>query len=135
MFITTILVSSSLIAAGDFQIEDVLPSEAVFSCSVENLNHVYESMITKTQREKMYTLMSVAFAGGEGGEMCSAIESQCKELMAQSDAIGYMFRGDDDELMVSFQAGVALEAGSRCEHLKGKMFPFDWKKIYIKEKD
>ena len=86
MFITTILVSSSLIAAGDFQIEDVLPSEAVFSCSVENLNHVYESMITKTQREKIYTLMSEAFAGGEGGEMCSAIESQCKELMAQSDA-------------------------------------------------
>ena len=57
------------------------------------------------------------------------------QLMAQSDAIGYMFRGDEDELMISFQAGVALEAGSRCEHLKGKVFPFDWKKIYKKEKE
>ena len=57
------------------------------------------------------------------------------QLMAQSDAIGYMFRGEEDELMVSFQAGIALEAGSRCSHLKGKVFPFDWKKIYKKEKE
>tara|TARA_R110002012_G_scaffold304883_2_gene508693 strand:+ start:2462 stop:3130 length:669 start_codon:yes stop_codon:yes gene_type:complete len=55
------------------------------------------------------------------------------QLMAQSDAIGYMFRDEEDKLMVSFQSGLALEAGSRCEHLKGKVFPFDWKKIYIKE--
>lgn len=54
-------------------------------------------------------------------------------IMAQSDAIGYMFREDDD-LMVSFQSGKALEAGSRCEHLKGKVFKFDWNKIYKKEK-
>jgi len=55
------------------------------------------------------------------------------QLMAQSDAIGYMFRGEENELMISFESGVALEAGSRCEHLRGKVFPFDWKKIYIKE--
>ena len=55
------------------------------------------------------------------------------QIMAQSDAIGYMFRDDEDKLMVSFKAAHAVEAGSRCEHLKGKVFPFDWKKIYIKE--
>lgn len=55
------------------------------------------------------------------------------QLMAQSDAIGYMFRGDEGELMISFESGTALEAGSRCGHLRGKVFPFDWKKIYIKE--
>ena len=55
------------------------------------------------------------------------------QIMAQSDAIGYMFRDEEDKLMVSFKAAHAVEAGSRCEHLKGKVFPFDWKKIYVKE--
>ena len=55
------------------------------------------------------------------------------QLMAQSDAIGYMFRDEDDKLMVSFKSAHAVEAGSRCNHLKGKIFPFDWKKIYVKE--
>ena len=54
-------------------------------------------------------------------------------IMAYADAIGYMFRDDEDQLMVSFKGGQALEAGSRCEHLKGKVMPFDWKEIYIKE--
>ena len=56
------------------------------------------------------------------------------QLMAQSDAIGYMYRDEEDKLMVSFQPGQALEAGSRCNHLKGQAFEFDWKKIFIKEK-
>ena len=55
-------------------------------------------------------------------------------IMAQCDAIGYMFRDEDDELMVSFKAKQAVEAGSRCNHLKGQIFPFNWNKIYIKEK-
>ena len=53
-------------------------------------------------------------------------------IMAQADGIGYMFR-EDDKLMVSFESGKALEAGSRCEHLRGKVFEFDWNKIYKKE--
>ena len=53
-------------------------------------------------------------------------------IMAQADGIGYMFR-EEDKLMVSFESGKALEAGSRCEHLRGKTFPFDWTKIYKKE--
>jgi hypothetical protein len=53
-------------------------------------------------------------------------------IMANADAVGYMFR-EEDELKVSFQSGKALEAGSRCNHLKGKLFKFDWNKIYVKE--
>ena len=53
-------------------------------------------------------------------------------VMANADAIGYMFR-EEDKLMVSFQSGKALEAGSRCDHLRGKVIEFDWSKIYKKE--
>ena len=55
-------------------------------------------------------------------------------LMAQCDAIGYIFRDEDEVLCVSFKSKQSIEAGSRCNHLKGKVFPFDWNKIYIKEK-
>ena len=53
-------------------------------------------------------------------------------IMAQADGIGYMFR-EEDKLMVSFESGKALEAGSRCDHLRGKVIEFDWNKIYKKE--
>ena len=53
-------------------------------------------------------------------------------VMAHADAIGYMFR-EEDKLMVSFESGKALEAGSRCDHLRGKVIPFDSTKIYKKE--
>ena len=55
-------------------------------------------------------------------------------LMAQCDAIGYIFRDEDEVLCVSFKSKQSIEAGSRCNHLKGKVFLFDWNKIYIKEK-
>ena len=55
-------------------------------------------------------------------------------LMAQSDAVGYMFRDEDEVLCVSFKSKQSIEVGSRCNHLKGKIFPFDWNKIYVKEK-
>ena len=49
-------------------------------------------------------------------------------IMSRCDAIGYVFR-EEDKLMVSFQANEAVEAGSRCEHLKGKII--DFKIVYI----
>lgn len=82
MLITTILVGSSLIAVGDFKIEDVLPSETVFACSVENLNHICESMITDTQKEKLHTVIGEAFGGVGESSMCTAMEAQCKEILA-----------------------------------------------------
>ena len=54
-------------------------------------------------------------------------------IMSDCDAIGYVHR-EEDELMVSFKANEAVEAGSRCEHLKGQVMKFNWNKIYKKEK-
>jgi len=55
-------------------------------------------------------------------------------LMADCDAIGYVYRDDEKEkLMVSFQANEALEAGSRSPHLRGKEIELTWNNIYKKE--
>tara|TARA_R100001594_G_scaffold139206_1_gene183412 strand:- start:771 stop:1442 length:672 start_codon:yes stop_codon:yes gene_type:complete len=51
-------------------------------------------------------------------------------IMAQADAIGYVHRDDEDVLKVSFKSGRALEAGSRCEHLKGEILDFKWENIF-----
>lgn len=56
---------------------------------------------------------------------------------SKADAIGYMFRDaarNQGALMVSFQTLEQVSCGSRCEHLKGQVFPFDWKKIYTELK-
>ena len=56
-------------------------------------------------------------------------------LMADCDAIGYVYRDDDKgELMVSFKANEALEAGSRSPHLRGKEIELNWKNIYKEKK-
>ena len=54
-------------------------------------------------------------------------------IMSDSDAIGYVFRDENEKLMISFKSDDALEAGSRSPHLRGKILPFDWKHIYKKE--
>ncbi len=56
---------------------------------------------------------------------------------SKADAIGYMFRDatkNQGQLMVSFQTLEQVSCGARCEHLKGQVFPFDWKKIYMELK-
>ena len=55
-------------------------------------------------------------------------------IMAGCDAIGYVYRNEKEELMVSFKANDSIEAGSRCLHLKGKEVKFDWKNIYKEKK-
>lgn len=49
---------------------------------------------------------------------------------ANADAIGYVFR-DEDTTMISFDSMGDIQAGSRCEHLKGQTFPLEWDKIFI----
>ena len=55
-------------------------------------------------------------------------------IMSSCDAIGYVYRNDKEELMVSFKANEAIEAGSRSAHLKGKEVKFEWKNIYKEKK-
>ena len=54
-------------------------------------------------------------------------------IMSDCDAIGYVHR-EEEKLMVSFKSNEAVEAGSRCEHLKGQIVEFEWNLIYKKEK-
>lgn len=49
---------------------------------------------------------------------------------ANADAIGYVFR-EDDNTMISFDSMGDIQAGSRCDHLKGQTFPLEWDKIFI----
>ena len=56
-------------------------------------------------------------------------------LMADCDAIGYVYRAEETEkLMVSFKSNDALEAGSRSPHLRGKEMELNWKNIYKESK-
>lgn len=52
---------------------------------------------------------------------------------SKADSIGYLYRNlatHNGALMVSFQTFEHVSCGSRCEHLKGVNFEFDWHKIY-----
>ena len=51
-------------------------------------------------------------------------------IMADCDAIGYVFRDEEEKLKVTFKSNNALEAGSRSPHLRGQIIDFDWKLIY-----
>lgn len=52
-------------------------------------------------------------------------------LCSKADAIGYMYRNKEGGLSISFISDDQVVCGSRCEHLKGQDFAFDWKKIYL----
>ena len=56
-------------------------------------------------------------------------------LMADCDAIGYVYRDDEKgKLKVSFKSNEALEAGSRSPHLRGKDIELKWNLIYKGDK-
>jgi hypothetical protein len=52
-------------------------------------------------------------------------------VCGMADAIGYIYRGDEKELRISFSTNDDVNCGSRCEHLRGADFEADWKKIYL----
>lgn len=60
-----------------------------------------------------------------------ALTGKIREITcANADAIGYLYR-EDDKLRVNFKASDEITCGSRCEHLRGQDFEFDWSKIFI----
>ena len=81
--------------------------------------HLREKFLTKESVEVAYKDLELT------GKIRSIIASK-------ADAIGYMYRekGLAGELRVSFQTLEQVACGSRCEHIKGQDFKFDWKKIY-----
>lgn len=61
-----------------------------------------------------------------------ALTGKLKSITAaDADAIGYMYRGDNNELRINFASSDQIACGSRCDHLRGQDFEFDWSKIYI----
>lgn len=52
-------------------------------------------------------------------------------VCSRADAIGHMYRNNENKLCVNFATTESVNCGSRCVHLIGKNFEFDWKKIYI----
>ena len=59
-----------------------------------------------------------------------ALTGKVKDILCSKvDAIVYMHR-ENDKLMVSFGGDGDKVCGSRCGHLKGQTFEFDWKLIY-----
>ena len=84
MFITHTLLISSLIAAGDFQIEDVLPSETILACSIDDLNHTCESLITDEQSNNIYAVIQNVMGEESCAEMCAVITEQSKSIMAKA---------------------------------------------------
>lgn len=46
------------------------------------------------------------------------------------DAVGYLYR-ENGKLMITFKSTDEIVCGSRCDHLRGQEFEFDWKKIYV----
>lgn len=56
---------------------------------------------------------------------------KCKTIVASAaDAIGHVTR-TKDKLQISFKTSESLACGSRCEHLKGRVFIWEsWSQIY-----
>jgi len=52
-------------------------------------------------------------------------------IAAGADAIGYMYRGENSNLRISFTTSDEVVCGSRTKHLAGQDFEFSWDKIYI----
>ncbi|MDP7009440.1 MAG: hypothetical protein QGI78_07710 [Phycisphaerales bacterium] len=98
MLLTPILVGSSLLAFGDFTIEEVLPSETIFVCSVDNAKNVCETALTEKQRTEIHTTIKEAF-GVEDSDMCDYFTAQCAELIAKAEI--------DDDWKPSLPAGYA----------------------------
>lgn len=82
--------------------------------------HIRDSKIDKAGTEVSKTELS--FTGKISELIC-----------ARADAIGYLYRDrDENQAMISFETlEESSTMGSRCPHLAGKTFPFDWSKIYI----
>lgn len=85
--------------------------------------HVKEKLLNKGGVE--VTSRDISLSGKLAGIVCSKM-----------DAIGYLSRNPNMEggkMMVSFQTSDNAVMGARFDHLAGKMFPFEWDKIFIED--
>lgn len=81
--------------------------------------HLKEKMIEKAGKE--VSSKEVDLTGKLKAITCS-----------NADATGYVYRTNDGKIMVNFKSSEEVVCGSRCDHLRGQEFEFDWNKIYLK---
>lgn len=96
----------------------------------------YDYLSTLADRVIFTAHLKEKFINDKKGEEVSAkdidLTGKIKNIIcANADAIGYMYRTKDNDLRVSFVTNDLVTCGSRCEHLKGQDFEFNWKNIYI----
>jgi hypothetical protein len=80
-------------------------------------SHVKEKLLDKGGVE--VTSRDISLSGKLSQIVCAA-----------ADAIGYMYR-DNNDLMVNFETYEGAIMGARFPHLAGKKFKFDWNSIYL----
>lgn len=90
----------------------------MFCDNIILIGHLKDKLITNKKGEEV-SAKDVQLTGQLRTMVCS-----------EMDAVGYLYR-EDNTLMVSFETKEEIVCGSRCDHLKGQTFPFDWKSIYI----
>jgi hypothetical protein len=65
-----------------------------------------------------------------------SLTGKLKEIVpGMVDAIGYLFRTKDGKAWINFETVEGSAMGARNEHLRGKKFEMDWRKIYLGEFD
>ena len=94
---------------------------------IERLSRVCEHLIiTSHVKEKLLDKAGVEVTSRD----ISLAGKLSQMVCAKVDAIGYMYR-DNDKLMINFETFDGAVMGARFEHLAGKKFEFDWKKIFL----
>ena len=72
------------------------------------IGHVRDSVIEKEGKEVDHK--DIDLIGKVKGILCS-----------EADAVGYLHRGKEGELLINFKSSDQLVCGSRCNHLKGQV--------------
>jgi len=80
--------------------------------------HLREKEIEKDS--KMVSAKDLDLTGKSRSYVCSAF----------ADAIGYIYRNEMNEMMINFKSAENVVCGSRCAHLAGQKFKFEWQRIY-----
>lgn len=94
------------------------------------LGHVKDKLVEKDGKEM--NERGLALIGKTSSILCS-----------QVDAVGYMYRSDENETIINFAASESLLSGARAKHLKGQEIilsdeedkgqVFHWDRIFLKD--
>lgn len=102
----------------------------------------YMILICHVRDKGLVDKKGVEIKGGEASSMDLDLTGKIKAITcSKADAIGILTRkvvgaeaGEaKSKMFVNFNSSTEILCGSRCAHLLGKEFEFDWSKIFIQE--